>query len=68
MHHENEKIQNQIFGIKLMIYEQKKGVIGHEENKKDKTKTDYDTKGSDSKWRIGKLGMFMKAIAKSRVE
>ena len=29
-----------------MIYEQEKGVIGHEENKKDKTKTDYDTKGS----------------------
>ena len=51
-----------------MIYEQKKGVIGHEENKKDKTKTDYDTKGSDSKWRIGKLGVFIKAIEKRRVE
>ena len=30
-----------------MIYEQKKGVIGHEKNKKDKTKTDDDTKGSE---------------------
>ena len=47
MYHKNKKIQNQIFGIKLMIYEQKKGVIGHEKNEKDKAKTDYDTKGSE---------------------
>ena len=30
-----------------MNYEQKKGVIGHEKNEKDKAKTDYDTKGSE---------------------
>ena len=47
MYHKNKKIQNQIFGIKLMIYERKKGIIRHEKNEKDKAKTDYDTKGSE---------------------